>query len=116
MLPKQNTQRLLLAGFGGLLVLLAFTGLDTIRALREIENRNDAIRGEFLTRNRLLNQIRADLYLSGTYVRDYLQEPAPEKAESHRLSLNHTRRDMEAALRQYATLLRVNERPPFASL
>src|SRR5277367_4811524 len=112
--PSQNTRRLLLAGFGGLLALMAFAGLDTMRALQTIQNRNDAIRSEFLARNRLLNEIRSDLYLSGTYVRDYLLEPETVKAESHRAALDHSRRDMESALRQYAALAnarRVNTPP-----
>lgn len=111
-----KTRGLLLAGFGGLLLLLAFTGLDTIRVLRTIQKRNDGIRGEFLNRNRVLNQIRADLYVSGTYVRDYLMEPEPGKVESHRISLEGARAAMETALGQYGKSLREGERRPFANL
>ncbi len=113
---SQNTRRLLLAGFGGLLLLMAFTGLDTIRVLRTIQTRNDAIRREFLNRNRILNQIRSDLYISGTYVRDYLNEPDSEKVEPHRKSLANARQEMETALGQYGGLLRASERRPFANL
>ncbi|MGI8743993.1 MAG: histidine kinase [Bryobacteraceae bacterium] len=113
---SHNTRLLLLAGFGGLLLLMAFAGLDAMRVLRTIQNRNDAIRREFLARNRFLNQIRSDLYLSGTYVRDYLLEPEMEKAESHRTSLENARRDMESALQSYATLKNINQRKPFGTL
>jgi signal transduction histidine kinase len=113
---SKNVRQLLLAGFGGLLLLMAFAGLDTMRALRTIQNRNDEIRNEFLTRNRLLNQIRSDLYLSGTYVRDYLLEPDPQKAESHGADLENTRRDMHDALGQHAKLLRPAELRPFGNL
>jgi signal transduction histidine kinase len=95
---------------------MAFAGLDTMRVLKTIQNSNDAIRSEFLNRNRLLNQIRSDLYLSGTFVRDYLLEPESRKAESHRASLDSARRDMESALGQYARLLRPSERQPFENL
>ena len=114
--PTQRTRRILLAGFGGLLALMAFAGLDTLRMLRAIQDRNEAIRSGFLTRNRLLNLIRSDLYLSGTYVRDYLLEPDQRKAESSRASLQQSRGDMELALRRYAGLLSESDRQPFASL
>lgn len=113
---SHNTRLLLLAGFGGLLLLMTFAGLDAMRVLRVIQNRNDAIRGNFLARNRFLNQIRSDLYLSGTYVRDCLLEPEPEKAESYRGSLENTRRDMEFALQSYARLSNSSEKKPFAIL
>ena len=66
---------MLAAGFGGLLLLLAFAGFDNVARLRQIQHRNDAIRESFLARTRLLDQIRSNLYLSGTYVRDCLLEP-----------------------------------------
>ncbi|HTT61075.1 MAG TPA: ATP-binding protein [Bryobacteraceae bacterium] len=104
-----NSRLVLIAGFGGLLVLLAFAGFDGVRKLRQIQRRNDAIRESFLARTRLLEQIRSGLYLSGTYVRDCLLEPDAAKAEAHRASLLSTRNRMEAALGQYQALL--NDRP-----
>jgi len=111
-----NTRLFLLAGFGGLLLLMAFAGIDAVRVLEAIQSRNDAIRGQFLERNRLLNQIRSDLYLSGTYVRDYLLEPDAEKAEAHRATLDKTRSDMQSALESYAHLLNTGETQPFQVL
>jgi signal transduction histidine kinase len=112
----QNARLLLVAGFGGLLLLMAFAGLDAMRVFRDVQNRNDTIRREFLVRNRLLNQIRADLYLSGTYVRDYLLEPEAQIAEKHRVSLKKTRRNMEAALATYARQVSPGETQPFRDL
>jgi len=66
---------ILLAGFGGLLLLMLFAGVDSVVTLRQIQNSNDANREEFLWRTRLLEKIRSDVFLSGTYVRDYLLEP-----------------------------------------
>ena len=85
---------------------MAFAGIDAVRVLRSIQRRNDDIRGEFLVRNRLLNQIRSDLYLSGTYMRDYLLEPESAKADAHRASLDKDRGEMEAALAAYARACR----------
>src|SRR5438477_10262827 len=39
-----NSRLVLLAGFGGLVVLMAFAGLDGIQALRQIQTSNDNIR------------------------------------------------------------------------
>ena len=62
-------------GFGGLLMIMALAGIDASRVLRQIRRDDDQIRRQFLSRNHVLNDIRSDLYLSGTYVRDYLLEP-----------------------------------------
>jgi signal transduction histidine kinase len=105
-----------MAGFGGLLALMAFAEMDGVRALREIQNSNDRIREDFLLRTRLLELIRGDVYVSGTYVRDYLLEPEAGKAEGHRYSLLETRHDMDAALAQYRGLLAAPERQPFEAL
>ena len=103
-------------GFGGLLLLLAFAGFDGVQKLWQIQRRNDAIRESFLARTRLLEQIRGDLYVSGTYVRDCLLEPDPAKAEGHRASLLRTRNRMEAALERYRTLLNEAQAKPFQDL
>jgi signal transduction histidine kinase len=105
-----------MAGFGGLLALMAFAEIDGVRALREIQNSNDRIREDFLLRTRLLDRIRGDVYVSGTYVRDYLLEPEAGKAEGHRYSLLETRHDMDAAMAQYRGLLAPPERQPFEAL
>lgn len=107
---------MLLAGFGGLLALLAFAGLDTLEVLHEIETNNNAIRQEFLERNRTLNEIRSSLYLSGTYLRDYLLDPDIGQAESHKASLERTHTTMDAALADYGRNLRPDERQPFQGL
>jgi len=111
-----NSRIVLAIGFGGLLLLLAFAGFDGVEKLRQIEHRNDVIRESFLARTRLLEQIRSDLYLSGTYVRDCLLEPDAAKAEAHRASLLRTRNRMESALGQYKALLNEAQARPFRDL
>jgi len=105
-----------MAGFGGLLLLMTFAGLDHSRTLGQIQTSNDNIRESFLSHTRLLDQIRSDLYLSGTYVRDYLLEPDGSKAEAHRASLLKTRNEMEAALQKYEALLNAEQSAPFRTL
>jgi signal transduction histidine kinase len=114
--PDVHSRVALVAGFGGLLFLMAFAEIDGVRALRQIQNSNDEIREDFLLRTRLLDRIRGDVYVSGTYVRDYLLEPEAGKAEGHRYSLLETRQDMDAALAQYRGLLKPPEKQPFGAL
>jgi signal transduction histidine kinase len=114
--PVVNSRLVLMAGFGGLLLLMAFAGFDGIQALQKIQTSNDAIRDDFLLRTRVLERIRADVYVSGTYVRDYLLEPESGKAEGHRLTLLETRNDMDSALEQYRALLNAQEAQPFQVL
>jgi len=112
----RNTRLLLTIGFGGLLLLMAYAGIDAVRVLRSIQRRNDEIRGDFLVRNRLLNQIRSDLYLSGTCTRDYLLEPEADKADAHKQSLDKNRSEMEAALAAYARRLLPSEAETYGVL
>jgi signal transduction histidine kinase len=111
-----NSRLLLLTGFGGLLLMMVFAEFDGVRALRQIQEKNDEIREQFLLRTRVLERIRADLYVSGTYVRDYLLEPESGQAEGHRGKLLETRKDMDAALAQYQGLLSAQEARPFQVL
>ncbi len=111
-----SSRVVLMVGFGGLLLLMGFAGADSLGTLRQIQQSNDEIREDFLSRTRALEQIRSDLYLSGTYVRDYLLEPESQKAEGHRLSLVQTRNEMDLALQKYAALLSKEESAPYHSL
>jgi signal transduction histidine kinase len=111
-----NSRAVLAAGFGGLLLLMAFAGLDGMQALRDIQTSNDEVRQDFLRRTRLLERIRGDVHVSGTYVRDYLLEPEAGKAEGHRYSLLESRKDMDAALAEYRSQLSDREKQPFQVL
>ena len=119
-MPKATITRqsrpILLAGFGGLLVLMAFAGFDAARAMRQTQTRNEQIQSDFLTRSRQLNEIRSDVYLAGTLVRDFLLEPEPAKADAFRTELNGLHREMDAEMDAYARLLAPTERAPFSSL
>jgi signal transduction histidine kinase len=95
---------------------MAFAEFEGIRTLRQVQTTNDEMREDFLRRTRLLDKIRADLYVSGTYLRDYLLEPEPGKAEDHRNKLIQTRREMDAALAQYRNVLSAEDAAPFNTL
>lgn len=110
---RSQTQRLLLIGFGGLLLLLAVTGLNALSILATIQSRNESIRLDYLNRDRILQQLRSDIYLSGTYVRDLLLEQDPSRADTHRNELEDAHRRIEANVTAYDAVLGTNERLPF---
>ncbi len=91
----------LLIGFGGLLLIMALAGIDALRVFQQFRHSDEQIRGRYLSQNHVLNDIRSDVYLSGTYVRDYLLEPDPARAEVYRTSLEDVRKHMESALEFY---------------
>jgi len=111
-----NSRVVLIIGFGGLLFLMAFAGVDSLQTLRRIQTSSDSIRENFLQRTRVLERVRSDLYVSGTYFRDYLLEPEAGKAEGHRYSLLETRKDMDAALIEYRSSMTSQEAGPFQRL
>lgn len=91
----------LIVGLGGLLAIMAVAGAGALRVLQNVRAKDEMIRRQFLSRNHVLNDIRSKVYLSGTLVRDYLLEPEPSRAESHRSRLEEIRREMDAALESY---------------
>src|SRR5579864_3887646 len=113
---KLSTRAALLAGFGGLLILMAFAGFDAVSIVGQIQTRSERIRHDFVYRNSTLEQIRSDLDLSGTFIRDYLLEPDARAAETHRSSLEQTHRQMGTALESYKKLLPAQEAATFAVL
>ena len=91
----------LLIGFGGLLLIMVLAGIDALGVFQRFRQGDEQIRGRYLSQNHVLNDIRSDVYLSGTYVRDYLLEPDPARAEVYRASLEDVRKHMESALEIY---------------
>jgi signal transduction histidine kinase len=120
---RRSSDRLLLStrfalgvGFGGLLAIMVLAGLDGIRALRQIRRNDDEIRRQFLARNHALNDIRSELHLSGTYVRDYLLEPESDRARAYRASLEEVRKGMESALELYGRQQEPEQAKDYAEL
>ncbi len=111
-----TTRTILLAGFGGMAALIVAIGLDTTAVIRRVHDREQQVRWDFESRSRLLDQIRADLHLSGNFARDYLLDIDSARAEDHRASLTATRRRMESDVAAYESLLSAGERELFSSL
>ncbi len=108
-----QTRRLLLLGFGGLLLLLGISGLYALSVLGNIERENARIREDFVNRDRILEQLRSDIYLSGTYARDFLLESDPLRAQLQRRAFEASRVRVESMLDAYGRVLRPEERHAF---
>jgi signal transduction histidine kinase len=93
-----STRMALALGFGVLLTLLVLSGLNAVRAISQLRSSDENILGEFLGGATRLDELRAAIYLSGTYVRDYLLEPDAVKAEQSRLALLDARRQIQSMI------------------
>ena len=111
-----STRFALGAGFGGLLAIMALAGIYGIRVLQQIRRNDNQIRTQFLLKNHALNDLRSQLHLSGTYVRDYLLESEPGRAETYRASLEEVHRQMESALESFGRQLEPDQTQYYTEL
>jgi hypothetical protein len=111
-----STRFALMAGFGGLLAIMAIAGIYGMGVLQKIRRNDTQIRRRFLSNNHALNDIRSQLYLSGTYVRDYLLEPDPGRAEIYRASLEEVQHQMDSALESFGRQLDPGQRQYYTEL
>jgi signal transduction histidine kinase len=106
----------LVLGFGVLLILLILSGLSALRALSEVQRANQTSLRQFLAKNQQLEEVRAAVYLSGTYLRDYLLEPDRAKAEESRRELIDAKARIQSLLADNDALSGGSDREMFASL
>src|SRR5579864_7997678 len=109
-------QRVLLAGFGGLLLLMAVAAADALFSFREIRIENVRLRQSFLARHYALEEIRSGILLSGIFVRDYLLAPSPALAEKQWVMLRDVRAKTDVAVKNYSSANLAAEIGPFRSL
>ena len=103
-------------GFGGLLICIIAAAIGTLVAFQRLRNTEAQSRKAFLERLSALDQIRAQIYLSGTYVRDFLLSPDPDSAKAEAAHLATLNRDTRNALDAYGRELEPEEREPFLAL
>jgi signal transduction histidine kinase len=97
----RSSRMALVLGFGGLISIMALAGIDALRSLQQFRRSDNQIRRHYLSQNHVLNDIRSDVHVSGTYVRDYLLEPDRQRGEAYRMGLEDLRKHMESALESY---------------
>ena len=114
---KLGSSRLALrVGFGGLMLLMALSGFDALNVLGQFRSADDRIRSQYLAKNRVLNSIRSELYLSGTYVRDFLLDPDSQRATAFGVSLENVRLQMDADLESYTAQLEPEQADAYGAL
>jgi signal transduction histidine kinase len=113
---RQRPGVVLVAGFGGLLLIMAAAEAGALLFLSSLRNNDTTLQARFLARNRTLERIRSNIYLSGTFVRDSLLAPEQSGAQAQLTTLDGLRRDSESALNSYAAALEPEESAPFQDL
>ncbi|MGP0075490.1 MAG: sensor histidine kinase [Bryobacteraceae bacterium] len=113
---RQRPAVVLVAGFGGLLLIMAVAEAGALLFLNSLRQHDTTLQARFLARNRTLERIRSNIYLSGTFVRDSLLAPEQSGAQAQLATLEGLRRDSESALRSYAAELEPEEAAPFQDL
>jgi signal transduction histidine kinase len=103
-------------GFGGLLACIVGAGAGTLLALQHVRGSETQLRKAFLDRIGALDQIRAQIYLSGTYARDLLLSPDTEAAQAQAAHLAALERENRSALDAYARGMEPEERAPFQTM
>jgi signal transduction histidine kinase len=113
---RQRPGVVLVAGFGGLLLIMAAAEAGALLFLNSLRHNDTELQARFLARNRTLERIRSNIYLSGTFVRDSLLAPEQTGARVQLNALGGLRRDSEIALNSYASDIDPEEAAPFKDL
>ncbi len=115
--PRRRPPWLVLSlGFGGLLIFILAACLGSLWMLGHVRTQETAMRQAFLSRLSALDQIRSGIYLSGTYVRDFLLSPDSDGAQAQSARLVSLERETRTALDAYARSAAHDERKPFQDL
>jgi len=114
--PRKAPGLILWLGFGGLLVSIVGAAIGTLVVLDRVRQDETRIRKAFVSRLDALDRIRSQIYLSGTYVRDFLLSPDPSGAAAQAVRLSSLERESSAALQVYSRSLEPEEREPFLAL
>jgi signal transduction histidine kinase len=103
-------------GFGGLLICIIGAAAETLTTLDRVRTDESRIRKSFLQRLSALDLIRSQIYLSGTYVRDFLLSPDPSGAAAQTARLASLKGETWTAIQAYSHGLEPEEREPFLAL
>ena len=102
MQSRVPSNRIVLAGFVGLLILMGTLALDSARQIRNVSVTSAALRRTSRERDTLLDQMSTDTYRSATLASDYMLEQNERKAASQRAELVRLQFRVEDALDQYS--------------
>ncbi len=115
--PRKLRPLLVLSvGFGGLILFLLAAAIGTIVQLDRVRADETGIRQAFLGRLRTLEQIRSEIYLSGTDMRDFLLSPSAAGSETRRADIVSIQNRTRTALDGYSRALDPEEQDTFQAL
>jgi len=100
----------------GLLVLIATSVVGTSRKAEEIYTQLDQLNSHHRDVEGKLRRLRADVHLSGIYIRDYLLDTDREHAPEYRQKLTELRRSHEVTVGQLRALLPRDAAPSLNNL
>jgi signal transduction histidine kinase len=103
-------------GFGGLLFFVLAACIGSLLMLGHVRQQETTMRQAFLARLTSLDQIRSSIYLSGTYVRDFLLSPDVEGAQAQSAKLMSLERETRQSMDAYAHSAVTEERKPLQDL
>src|SRR6202040_3516471 len=109
-------RRLLLAGFGGLLVLMLVAGADALLVLGNVRSSDAQVRDVYLRRSKALDGVRAGIYQSAIVMRDFLLASDLNVAQAQVENWSGIRQRTDGALASFAATLDPAEAGPFRSL
>jgi signal transduction histidine kinase len=112
-LSHRQTRLVFFLGFGGLLLLLGVLGASSLSFVSQIRVRDEKIRQDYVTRDRVLQGLRAEIYTSGTHIRDFLLDTDDALALEHREQFLDTRQQIRDGIAAYRRLVRVGSEEPF---
>ncbi len=114
--PKASGRGLLLAGFGGLLLLMVIVGVDAILVLREVRSGEAQERNLYLRRAAALDRVRTGIYQSAIVMRAYLLADERGAAATDLEQWRSIRREAEEALAECTNVLDPEVTPQLQSL
>lgn len=95
---------------------IVVAAVGTLIFLQRVTSEELQMRRAFLNRLQALDQLRASIYLSGTYVRDLLLSPDSDTAGEQADHLSKLKTETFDAVSAYAKKLEPEEREPFEAL
>src|SRR5262245_43492076 len=113
---KLPTWPLAAAALGGLLLLVALSVLTLSRKAQDIYTELDQLNTHHRNVETTLRRLRADVHLSGIYIRDYLLDNARENAPEYRRHLEELRRSNSESLQTLQAMVRPEDRARVVSL
>ena len=75
--PKSRWRLALIVGFGALVAVTIAGAADMWLTLRQIHARSASVLNDYMRRDKILERVRTNAYLSTTLLRDFVLDPRP---------------------------------------